>query len=242
MANKKILAGTLLATLVITTAAYAANTNWTENTKTTKQKVELTQEQKDQMAEVKALFEKVKNWETLTADEQAKVDEFKANMPQRWEGKHGKWFDDKWKWPRWEEGFGWRWGFGGWFHNLTDEEKTQLESLSDEEKQAFFETKRAEQEAKMEARETVIDKLLNSETLTDADKVIVAEIKAERAEQKERKLQAEELRTLFEKSKNWETLTTDEQAKLDEFKANMPQKWEGRGFKERNNNSSTETE
>ena len=242
MANKKILAGTLLATLVITTATYAANTNSTENTKTTKQKIELTQEQKDQMEEVKALFEKVKNWETLTADEQAKVNEFKANMPQRWEGKSGKWFEGKWKGPRWD---GWpegRWGFGWGFHNLTDEEKTQLESMTDEEKQAFFETKRAEQEAKMEARETVIDKLLNGETLTDADKLIVEEIKTERAEQKQRKLQAEELRTLFEKSKNWETLTTDEQAKLDELKANMPQKWEARGFKEKNNSSSTETE
>lgn len=225
MKNTKILAGTLVVALLATTAAYAANTE-TSSTKWIfwKQKIELTDEQKSQMEEVKALFEKVKNWETLTADEQAKVDEFKANIPQRWEGKSGKWFDGKWKGPRWE---GWsegRWGFGWGFHNLTDEEKTQLESMTDEQKQAFFETKRAEQESKMEARETVIDKLLNGETLTDAEKLIVEEIKTERAEQKQRKLQAEELRTLFEKSKNWETLTTDEQAKLDELKASMPQK------------------
>ena len=43
---------------------------------------------------------------------------------------------------------------------LTDEEKTALESMTDEEKQTFFETKRAQQKAKMEARESVIDKLL----------------------------------------------------------------------------------
>ena len=65
-------------------------------------------------------------------------------MPQRWGGKNGKWFEGKWKGPRWD---GWpegRWGFGWGFHNLTDEEKTQLESMTDEEKQEFFETKRAE--------------------------------------------------------------------------------------------------
>lgn len=225
MKNTKILAGTLVVALLATTAAYAANTE-TSSTKWIfwKQKIELTDEQKSQMQEAKALFEKVKNGETLTAEQQTKLDEFKANMPQRWFGKWGKWFDGKWKWPRWWEWFGWKWGFGWGFHNLTDEEKTQLESMTDEQKQTFFETKRAEQEAKMEARETVIDKLLNGETLTDADKLIVEEIKTERVEQKQRKLQAEELRTLFEKSKNWETLTTDEQAKIDEFKANMPQK------------------
>ncbi len=225
MKNTKILAGTLVVALLATTAAYAANTE-TSSTKWIfwKQKIELTDEQKSQMEEVKALFEKVKNWETLTADEQAKVDEFKANIPQRWEGKSGKWFEGKWKGPKWDRWAEGRWGFGWGFHNLTDEEKTQLESMTDEQKQAFFETKRAEQEAKMEAREIVIDKLLNGETLTDAEKLIVEEIKTERAEQKQRKLQAEELRTLFEKSKNWETLTTDEQAKLDELKASMPQK------------------
>lgn len=238
MANKKILAGTILATLVITTAAYAANTNWNE-TLNTKQKTELTQEQKAEMQEMKTLFEKVKNWETLTTDEQAKLDTFKAQQPQRWEGKHGKWWDDRWKWPRWDEWFGWRWGFWGWFHNLTDEEKTQLESMTDEAKDDFFEAKRQEQEVKMLARETVIDKLLNNEVLTEADKVIVTEIKAERAEQKERKLQAEAIRTIFEKSKNWETLTSDEQAKLDEFKAQQPQKWFGKEMREKQTNTST---
>jgi hypothetical protein len=44
---------------------------------------------------------------------------------------------------------------------LTDEEKTKLESMTDEEKKAFFETKRTELEAKQEAKEAVIDKLLN---------------------------------------------------------------------------------
>lgn len=247
MSNKNILAGTLVVALLATTAAYAANTEISNNFKFGKQKIELTDEQKAQMQEAKALFEKVKNWETLTSDEQAKVDEFKANMPQRWERKQGwgfekRWFDNKWKWPRGEDWFGWRWGFGWGFHNLTDEEKTQLESLSDEAKEEFFETKRAEQETKLQAKEAVIDKLLNGEVLTDADKVIVEEIKAARAEQKERKAQAESLKALFEKSKNWETLTADEQAKLDELKANMPQRWFGEKFKQRKNNDSRDIE
>jgi hypothetical protein len=44
---------------------------------------------------------------------------------------------------------------------LTDEEKTKLQSMSDTEKKAFFETKRTEAEAKQQAKEAVIDKLLN---------------------------------------------------------------------------------
>lgn len=222
MKNTKILAGTLVAALLATTAAYAANTE-TSSTKWIfwKQKIELTDEQKSQMQEAKALFEKLKNGETLTAEQQTKLDELKENIPQRWFGKWGKWFGWKWRWWEW---FDQRWGFWGEFHNLTDEEKTTLESLSDEEKQAFFEKKREEQEAKMESREAVIDKLLNAESLSDADKVIVEEIKVQRAEHKARKLEMQAMKVLFDKVKNGETLTVDEQAKLDELKTNMPQK------------------
>ena len=38
---------------------------------------------KAEMKSVRVLFEKVKNGETLSSDEQTKLDEFKANMPQR---------------------------------------------------------------------------------------------------------------------------------------------------------------
>ncbi len=96
--------------------------------------------------------------------------------------------------------------------------------MTDEQKQAFFEAKRQEQEVKMEAREVVIDKILNGETLTDEQKVIVEEIKAQRAEHKAKKAEMESVRVLFEKVKNGETLSSDEQTKLDEFKANMPQR------------------
>jgi len=43
---------------------------------------------------------------------------------------------------------------------LTDEEKTSLASMTDEQKQAFFEAKREAAKLKIEARESVIDKLL----------------------------------------------------------------------------------
>lgn len=225
MKNTKILAGTLVVALLATTAAYAANTE-ISSTKWIfwKQKIELTDDQKSQMQEVKALFEKVKNGETLSSEEQTKLDELKSNMPQRWMWKWGKWFHGKWKWSRWWEWFEWRMGFWGGFNNLTDEEKENLETLTDEEKEAFFEAKRQEQEVKMDEREAVIDKLLNGETLSDAQKVIVEEIKAQRAEHKTKKAEMEAIKALFEKVKNGETLTSDEQTKLDKFKANMPQR------------------
>jgi hypothetical protein len=46
-------------------------------------RLELTDEQKAQFEEFKSLMEKSKNGETLTAEEQTKLDELKANMPQR---------------------------------------------------------------------------------------------------------------------------------------------------------------
>jgi len=45
-------------------------------------------------------------------------------------------------------------------NDLTAEEKTALESMTNDEKKAFFETKKAEMQAKRESHEAVIDKLL----------------------------------------------------------------------------------
>ena len=86
-----------------------------------------------EMEAMKPLLDKERNGETLTADEQAELDAFKANMPKgkmfgpERGGKNGKMGFD---------GFGKRAGFA----HLTDEEKTALESMSDDEKKAFFET------------------------------------------------------------------------------------------------------
>ncbi len=96
--------------------------------------------------------------------------------------------------------------------NLTDDEKKSLESMTDAQKKEFFQKKMDEQKAKMDARDAVLDKLLNGESLSDADKVIVSEIKAERAKMKAERAQMDNIRTKLDKN---ETLTTEEQTFLD---------------------------
>ena len=70
---------------------------------------------------------------------------------------------------------------------LTTEEKTALESMTDAEKKAFFESKQTEAKVKMETRESVIDKLLAGTTLTSEEETIRQEIIKERAEMKAKK-------------------------------------------------------
>ena len=104
---------------------------------------------------------------------------------------------------------------GGMIHgmqNLTDDEKKSLESMTDTQKKEFFQKKMDKQKVKMDARDAVLDKLLNGESLSDADKVIVTEIKAERAKMKAERAQMDNIRTKIDKN---ETLTTEEQAFLD---------------------------
>lgn len=211
--NTKILAWLLITGVAVTWVTFASSSTWSKFIwGFSKQKIELTEEQKTQMEEVRTLMEKQKNGETLTTEEQAKIDEFKLSMPQRWEW---RWF---W-WKKWKGMWEMIWDFKWMMNNaLTDEEKTALKSMTDEEKQAFFETKRTQQKAKMEARESVIDKLLAWETLTSDEEVVRQEIITQRAEEKVKRSQMEEVRTLMEKQKNGETLTTEEQAKLDELK------------------------
>lgn len=96
--------------------------------------------------------------------------------------------------------------------HLSESEQASLESMSDTEKQAFFELKIKEERAKMEAREALFDKLLNGESLTDADKSLVTEIKTERAKMKEEQVKMESIRT---KLQNNETLTSEEQTMVD---------------------------
>lgn len=116
---------------------------------------------------------------------------------------------------------------------LTDAEKTALESMTDTEKQTFFETKRTEQKAKIEAHANVIDKLLAWSSLTSEEETLRQEIIKERAERKlereTREAEMEAIQPILEKKRNWETLTTDEQTKLDSFHANRPGKWWMRG-------------
>lgn len=62
--------------------------------------------------------------------------------------------------------------------NLTNDEKTDLEAMSDEEKKEFFEAKKEVMQAKMQESKAVIDKLIAGESLTSAEEAIRLEILA----------------------------------------------------------------
>ena len=175
--------------------------------------------------EIKTLLEKQRTGQTLTTDEQAKLDAVKKVFGDKTFSKGGKWAGKEGV-PMGEG----MWGMGMWpvpmMDELTNAEKTALESMSDIQKKEFFDKKRIEMEAKMEAREAVIDKKLNDEVLTDAEKIILAEIKTKRAEMKAKKAEMkaafEAIKPILDKKQNGETLTTEEQVQLDAFKAKFP--------------------
>ncbi len=229
MKNKKILTWLLLTAVVVgwiwaTTFANDSTNSWTTNmTKQFWRMNNLTTEQKAEMEAMKVIFDKKKAWTTLTADEQAKLDAFEANRPA--------WMKiGKWHWNRWWE-MGWKWF--KWL-DLTDAEKTALATMTDTEKQTFFETKMAEQKSKMTAHENVIDKVLAWSTLTSEEETIKQEIIKERADRKSKMAEMEskmsEIKPILEKKKAWTTLTSDEQTKLDAFEAQRPEwKWFWRG-------------
>jgi len=113
-------------------------------------------------------------------------------------------------------------GFGGKMHtNLTEAEQTALESMTTEQKQAFFEKKRTEIESQMTARETVIDKLLAGQPLTAEEealrKTIISERAAHKTEMATRKAEMEQIKTIREKQAAGTTLTASEQALLDKL-------------------------
>lgn len=134
-------------------------------------------------------------------------------------------------------------GGGHMMTTLTDAEKTALESMTDEQKKAFYETKRAESEAKRTAHEAVIDKLLAGTTLTAEEETIRQEIITARAERKAREVEMqakrEQLKVVLEKKAAGTTLTTEEQALLDSMpqRGNKGGKMGGRGMMK----NSTET-
>lgn len=121
--------------------------------------------------------------------------------------------------------------------NLTDEEKTAIEAMSDEERNEYFESKKSEREALKNAKENVIDKLLAWDTLTSDEELIRAELIETRAEKKAemeaRKVERDEIKTIIQKKKAWEELTSDEEAKISDIKSEMrwDKKWWDKGFK-----------
>ena len=104
---------------------------------------------------------------------------------------------------------------------LTADEKAKVATMTDAEKKTFYAEKIAEAKAKKIARENVMDKLINGEALTDSEKVVLAEIKTERAAMKARqadmKAKMDAIRPILEKKKAGTALTADEQAQLNAF-------------------------
>jgi hypothetical protein len=84
--------------------------------------------------------------------------------------------------------------------------------MSVTERQAFFEKKRTEMEAKRDAHEIVIDKLLAGTALTADEEKIRGEIITQRAE---RKAQREKMDAIRAKVQAGTTLTSEEQAIVD---------------------------
>jgi len=219
MKNKELLTWLLLTTVVVgwVWVSFANDSTTSSGTTDTfkefRKMPDLTDEQKAEMDAIKTIMDKKKNWETLTTEEQTKLDTFEANKTE-------------WKWFWW--GMWWKWhGRDGFmWQELTYAEKTALQSMTDTEKKSFFEQKRTEAEAKMTAEDNVIDKLLAWQTLTSDEETVRQEIIKERADIKVKKTEMDSMRTIMEKKKNWETLTSDEQSKLDSFEASKTQKSE----------------
>ena len=151
-----------------------------------------------------------------------------------------KWFNPE-KHFRWnlfdlEKGFKW-----GWFkNNLTDTEKKSLDSMTDEQKKAFFSKKMEEQikvmeknKADRDLKEWVIDTLLAWWTLTTEQQALRTEIIKERADRKkdmiEHESQMKEIKTIIDKKNTWAELTSDEKLKIEnmkDFKREWNHKWE----------------
>ncbi len=223
MKNKFLASALLLSLTAATGVALAADTTtttstWETTTKSSHKMPELTATQKAEFEAIKTILDKQKAWTTLTDEETATLKAF--------EEAHPKMNNDE-KWGR--QGWGWRWmGRGlemwGWkmMTELTSAEKTALESMTDTEKKAFFEEKQTEAKAKMEAQESVMDKLLAGTTLTADEETVRQEIITQRAEMKAKQAEMDAMKAILEKQKAGTTLTDDETAKLTAFEANKP--------------------
>ena len=106
-----------------------------------------------QNSELRELIKKSRSGETLSEEEQAALDALKWTL--------GEWFHEK-KMKKWWDGFGKRAGFA----HLTEDEKVALRAMSDDEKKAFFDEKKAEMEVQKILHKNVIDKLIAWESLT----------------------------------------------------------------------------
>lgn len=110
---------------------------------------------------IKTILKKQENGEELTVEESELLEKINNH---------------KWKWNKGHKWF--------WKMFLTDEEKVALESMTDDEKKVFLETKKEEIKQLRDSEESVIDKLLAGETLTQEEDVIRNELIKKRAERK----------------------------------------------------------
>ncbi len=172
-------------------------------------------------SELRELFKKQKSGAILNADEQAKLEEVKAN---RGEGKKGK-----------------RWGKHGKRNGLSflsDTEKASLESMTDDEKKAFFTAKKEEKKAEKEASQAIISKLINGESITDTERASLQEKQAafaDKGDRPEREGNNEKaaMKAVITKLIAGEALTADEQATLDEIKAKKEEREVLKALKEK---------
>ncbi len=215
--NNKILSAVLV--LWIASTWFASFSSADETTISISEKfekrmasVELTDEQKADMLAAKDLIIKKKSGTDLTEAEQAQLDELKKTLPKK-EGRKGN-----------KKGWDKKGGKKGMKNHLTDEEKVLVESMSDDEKKAFFETKKAEHTANKEARKTVMDKLLAGIALTAEEETLRVEIATKmndttsESKKKGRKGNGE-TKEIMKKLVNGETITAEEKATLEEMKA-----------------------
>lgn len=150
----------------------------------------------EERVEIQTLIQKSKSWDTLTTNEQNKLNEIKADF-------EGKKWNFMWDRNSFKKG---RWWF---MKGLSDEEKNSLKEMTDDEKKSFFDEKKELRKVEMEDRkvirewhEAVIDKLIDWEELNEDEKAILEEIKVRRAERKAKRLERGENRGSFE-AKMW---------------------------------------
>lgn len=132
----------------------------------------------EEKIKIEKIIHKAKKWENLTVDEQNKLNEIKAEF---------EWKKDCFLWE-WKKHRKWRNGYMKW---LSKEEKESIIEMSDSEKKAFFEEKKAFRLAEKEDRrvirewyQIVIEKLINWKELNDDEKLILDEIKKRREKRK----------------------------------------------------------
>ena len=176
-------------------------------------------------SEIRELFKKSKTDVALTADEQAQLAELKAN---RGEDKNGK-----------------RWGKHGKRNGmsfLSDDEKASLESMTDDEKKAFFTAKKEEKKAEREASQAIISKLINGESITDAERATLQEKQAakeakfaDKGDRPEREENSEKtaMKAVITKLIAGETLTADEEVTLEAIKAKKEEREALKALKEK---------